>query len=493
MKKIFYHIWFLLLPLSLAAQIQTQFYISPNSATDHPNPSPLVVRPIVAQWSDMLTAPNTDCNTYKTTSPLAAWISNFPSAQFMYTFSHIPKCANGTSNQANPPTDLGTTNALFAHHVDKVMQYLCGVSSPPVTPFSYTSCKNFKFFEGWNEGNVGLYWTTTGALMGKMETTAITELRKYCSDCVFIIGSTSAGGSGTGGQYTTFALSMMQNFDFSKCAGHCMASFHTYGSRTSTNNTNFVSNLLSNNDAACPGTSNSSCFKPVSEQVTYFRSAVLCDASITASACALDVVITEGGYGKNDQVCDVTDGDWTHTNVKFLRSAYISQWMLATSAQHPVFSLPYNDGDQAWMTFTGNGTGSTVAGVGMPPAICTRPNFTGATAVQKGFNATSAWLNSITMPGGSAISCTGSLGTEVCTLAVLKAGAAAEFKWYNGWLATTTVSTTYGTQQVFDSSTGAITTSSLSGSVTLSQKPTFLYNVAAGGSPSAPISVLALQ
>jgi hypothetical protein len=134
------------------------------------------------------------------------------------------------------------------------------------------------------------------------------------------------------------------------------------------------------------------------------------------------------------------------------------------------------------MTFTGNG------GAG-GATVCTQPNFTGATAVQGGFNATQTMLTGVVVSG--TVSCVGSTGVEVCTLPVTKSGSAAEFKWYNGWLATTTVSTAFATKQVYNSATNTTATSSTGGTVTLSQQPLLLTSGAVTPNPPSN-SVFAL-
>jgi len=187
-----------------------------------------------------------------------------------------------------------------------------------------------------------------------------------------------------------------------------------------------------------------------------------------AWAGSFSVILSEGGYGLNDAICDGTDGNWTHPNVKLLRGAYMSRWMLALAADHALFALPYSDKDQNWMTFIGNG--------GSPgTTYCTQPAFTGSTAVQAAFNQTQTWLNSVVVPNGSSISCVSVTGGNVCTLAVTQSGAAAEFKCFTGWLSNFTQSTTYTTQQTLDG-----TTSSTGGSVTLNMQPMLLTT------PTAP-------
>jgi len=443
--------------------ITPAFYISANAASDVPTPYPTINRSIAAEWSDVLSSPTTSCTTYNW-APLDSWItaSAAHSAVNMYTFSHIPQCANGTTNQGNPPTDIGTGNTLFRNFVDKLMEHLGGLTSIPVTPTSYTTYSNTQYFELWNESNVGLYWTGTDAQMATMWTTAMTEIRKFCSDCIIVGGSTSAGGKGNEYYYTA-SLGILQALGTQKPD---VVSFHPYPSRTNVFNVPFPDTIISNNSATCTSgnTPNVSCDISVATEVTYFRQHVIQDVSVSAWAGKLGVVTSEGGYGVNDGVCDVLDGDWTHANVQLLRGAYAAQRMMAMLDQNVLFDLSYSDKDPLWMTFTGNGS---IGGT-----HCTTPGFTGKTAVNTAFNQMLTWLNSGT-PSGPKV-CTGaSAFTMTCTLPMTISGNPAEIKYYTGWLTTHTQSTAFTTKQTLQG-----VTSATGGSITLGQEPVLLTSPA---------------
>lgn len=465
---------------SYSPTVTPQFYISANSASDIPTPYPFINRCIACEWQDVLSSPSTSCATYNW-APLDSWITQSAShgSVNMYTFSHIPQCANGTTNDANPPTDIASGNTFFKNFVDKFWEHLGGISSIPANPTSYTNYKNMLYIELWNELNVGLYWTGTGAQMATMWTTALTESRKFCSDCIFIGGSTSAGGKGNEYYYTA-SLGVLQNLGTQKPD---IASFHPYPCRTDVHNCPFVDTIESNNDSLCPGTPNIHCDVSVAGEAAYFRQHVLQDVSVIAWAGTLGIGTSEGGYGINDAVCDVLDGDWTHANVKTLRGAYVAQWMMAMEDAGTLFNLAYVDKDQRWMTFTGNGGASGAT-------HCTQPAFTGKTAVNAGFNQMLTWLTSFT-PSGPKV-CTGaSTFTMTCTLPGTVSSNPAEIKYYTGWLTTHSQSTSFTTQQNLQG-----TTSATGGTVTLSQEPilltspgtTFTLSTATAGTGAGTIS-----
>lgn len=437
----------------------TEFYISANASSDIPNPFPAINRSIASEWSDLLTTPATDCNTYNWT-PLDNWISasSAHGAVNLYTFSHIPQCANGTTNIGNPPTDIGTGNTFFANFVTAFMKHICGVSFPPASPLPYTSCSNMQYIELWNEANVGKYWTGTDAQMATMFNTAIPIIRTYCSTCSIIGGSWSAGGKGNEFYYTA-ALAVFQNLT----SFPDLVSFHPYPSRTNVEPVPFPDTVVSNSSATCTAlnTPNVSCDVAVGSEVTYFQTHVLNDASIPWAA-NLGVVLTEGGYGINDGVCDGTDCDWSHANVQILRGSYTAQWMLALWDQQVQWTMWYSDKDQCWGTLTGTG--------GSPGSSCPNtPAFTGSTASHQAFVQMNTWLNSASFNGHK--TCTSVTGGSVCKIPLTISGSNAEIDYYTGWLTTSTQTTTFGTQQNL---AGVI--SSTGGSVVLSQQPILLTN-----------------
>lgn len=441
---------------------QSKFYISANGASDIPSPYPFINRSIAAEWLDLLSNP-ADCNTYNF-APLTSWLSQSTThgSVNLYTVSHIPQCANGTTNSGNPPTDISSGNTFVSNFVDKLWEHLGGLSSVPGSPTSYTNYSNMLYFELWNESNVGRYWTSTDANMAKMWTTEMTEERKFSSDTITIGGSVSAGGKGNEYYYAS-ELAILQNLGVQKPD---VVSFHPYPSRDNVQNVPFPDTNISNNSATCASGNvpNVSCDIPVASEVAYFRLHVLCDPSISSWACNLGVVTTEGGYGVNDGMCDGSDGDWTHANVQVLRGGYASTWEIALADQDTLFNLAYSNGDQSWMTAHGNGVATHPGGSVVP---CTQPNFTGQTAVGTALNQTNTWLQSGTITGPK--TCSTVTGGQVCKLPMSISGNLAEIDYFTGWLTSSTQSTTFPIQQNL-----AGTTSATGGSVTLSQQPVLL-------------------
>lgn len=444
---------------------KTGVYISGNSASDIPIPFPAINRSIATEWKDVLSNPTSDCNTYNW-APLTSWLSASTShgAVNLYTFSHVPQCANGTTNFGNPPTDIASGDTFFKNFVTAFMQHICGVSSPPGSPLPYTTCSNMKYIELWNEANVGKYWTGTAAQMAILWNDAIPIIRTYCADCITIGGSTSAGGKGND-YYYSFLLSTYQNLTVFPDA----ASFHPYPSRTSVEPVPFPTTLVSNSSTACTSgnTPNVSCDVAVKDEVPYFQTHVLNDASVTAWAKNLPIYLTEGAYGINDGVCDGTDCDETHANVAGLRAAYASQWMIVLAAQNPTFTLWYSDKDQCWGTVTWNG-GAPGSSCPLTPAATIATSFT-----QTAITQTNAWLGAHTITGP--LTSTAIAGGKKWSVQ-LDSGAA-ELDFCDAWLTPCTASTTFTTQMNLSG-----VTSATGGTVTLTQAPLLLST----GVPSPP-------
>jgi hypothetical protein len=464
------------------APINTQFYISGNSHTDVPSPFPHVNRSIVTGWKYLLLHPDTDCGTYDW-SNLDDWLSEtdaHPGSVNLYTIWKFPKCANGTTNDANPPTDIASGNTLFHDFMVALFNHLGGLSGPPGSPTSYTTYRKMLYLEGINEFNTNGYWNSTDANAKTMLVTEMTVTRQYCSDCQVLFGSTSAGGKGREYYDTALlaALSALSSGD-PKPDG---ISFHNYPSHDNIRNAPPPESFVSNNDAACTplNAPNNACNTPIISQVAHVQgTAVLGNSAIKSWAAGLPVFNTEGGYNINPEACDTdtADCDENPEGTSFVskyRAAWDARWMMVTWSQKPVWTMLYANREQCWNTMWG--TGSSPAPSGLCPSTPVIPS--GATYKLTVFNKVVSWLAPATLT--SPVSCSSLTGGLLCTMSVTVSGSPAQFAWWTGWKTTHNMSTTFTSSEDVNGSTA-----SLSGSVTLDMLPKRLYG-AAPPPPTAP-------
>lgn len=433
------------------AVAKTKFAISAIAASENTNPFPNPNRSIVVEWLNVLTSPATDCNTYNW-APLDAWTTQSAAKGVvnLYTFSHVPQCANGTTNNANPPTDLTTGDTFFKNFVTAFWEHECSLSSPPSTPLTAASCNNMKYVETWNEDNTDLYWTDTYAHKAIMDNDMAGITKTFCSDCIVILGSVSAGGSGShaNGQSGYYDVAMLTEATawaaLSPFNAPDAVSIHDYWSRSNISPPPFVTTIASNSDATCTtgNTPNSSCYVPVIQEFSRVQgSAVLQNSAISSWAANLPVFGTEGGYGHVSNLCASTPS---------LCVNGIAEHMVGVASQNAsTHSVPID------LLYASN--------------TCTSPNDWGCywnngTSPQlPAINQVVSWL------GANMI--TGSLTSSVITggnkwTLPLSGG---EIDFCDAWLANCTTSTSFNTQQHLD---GTVTT--LSGTVTLTQEPTLL-------------------
>jgi hypothetical protein len=114
---------------------------------------------------------NTAAGTYTFTN-FDVWHSQASAlgAKEIYTISRYPSWSNGGAGTGIPPTDISTsatcpapiastttTDCTIKAFVSKLMQHVCGVSAPPVSPLVGTC--NLEAVEIANEFNGDGFWT----------------------------------------------------------------------------------------------------------------------------------------------------------------------------------------------------------------------------------------------------------------------------------------------------------------------------------------------
>jgi hypothetical protein len=178
---------------------------------------------------------------------------------------------------------------------------------------------------------------------------------------------------------------------------------------------------------------------------------VLKNAAISSWAANLPILITEGGYGENNNVCDDTvGGSCTDSNTTTLRAAYAAEWEMLLAAQGPAHVLWYAYNDPNWGTMYDTTTGTT--------------NETYTAFVQM-----SEWLQSMTIttqPIESAVT-----GGNIWIVQGTINGAKAELIFFDGWLSSYNYATAYGTVETLDG-----VTSPTNGVVRATQEPQLLTN-----------------
>lgn len=486
-------IWLLILACALAqgSCAQTTFVLTTTSSSFNPPVFPAVNRHCCNDnWSNIETARGT----YSWTS-FDAWQAQTAAhsgAVNMYTLSHVPNWANGTSGTVAPPTDLGTSatchapiattvgyNCQYKEFVTSLMQHACGVTSQPGTPL--TGQCHLDYVEMWNEFNATNYWTGTATQMAQMSLDAAAIIRAYCGDCKIVGGSTSAGGSGGGGSisgyYDVALLQVLTAWGgLSGFVAPDYVSIHPYPSRTNVTPVPFPFTLVSNSSSTCTSgnTPNASCYVPIYQEVSRVKgTAVLTNSAISSWASNIPVIGTEGLWGETANVCNGSTCTATDANVILLREAYVSEWMLALWSQGTPMQLDYAYNDQCWGTLYG--TGATEAACSSNPIVPLGP-----AAWYVGWTQTASWLGSCSAPGSWTT--TAVTGGNTWTLNATCGGNAAQFAFFDGWLTSYSMSTTYSTQQNLAGSTSAT-----GGSVTLTQQPVLLTNHAIPAVVSTPI------
>jgi hypothetical protein len=469
----------LVLLAALPVGAQVNWSISRTASTETPTPFPVADRICCGALSNW-TGIETSRGTY-TFTLIDAFVSSdaghgaFP----IYTDRYVPTWANGTGGNTTAPTDLAvsalcqaplagvtTTDCQYKEFVTKFMQHVCGVSSQPGSPL--VGVCTVKYFEIWNEMNVGNYWTDTTAKLAQMAEDKTTIIRLYCGDCVVIGGSVSAGGDGTGGSWIngTGGLLTFLTAWGALTSPHLpdAVSWHAYPARTTIKPVPFPETLLAHGNATCTGGSNSSCRTAIKDQVaTLYSSAILCAPAITSWACNLPIWQTEGLYGLNSSLTDGVSG--SSANTWLLRRAYTSRWMITqavkpASGVPPVQSMFYNWKNQCWGT--ANGTNVADAACNTDPLIPV-----GVTDNQIALVQTQSWLSKTKYIGP--LSSSSVAGGNVWTVPIIYKGYPAQLAWFDGWLSTTSFATPFSRAQTLQNANSVVTTS-----ITLDNQPVLL-------------------
>jgi len=193
------------------------------------------------------------------------------------------------------------------------------------------------------------------------------------------------------------------------------------------------------------------CRAAIKDQVNLVNgTSVLKNTAISSWAGSLPVLITEGGYGLNTNVCDGSNCDpSTDQNVDTLREAYAAQWEMLLAAQGAQHVLWYAYNEPNWGTMWDSSSGT---------------NDTYAAFVQM-----SQWLQSMTITSQAIESAV--TGGNIWLVQGTINGAKAELIFFDGWLTSYNYATAYGTVERLDG-----TVSSTHGVVTATQEPQLLTN-----------------
>lgn len=435
------------------AQAKSDFSISTIGYSVSPADFPTVVRLCCGTtWKDMNPS-NGSYNWSSLDSGLARTATHSGSVNLL-TLLKTPEWAGGSSSNNNPPSDIGSGDNYFKTFVTALMQHLCNVTSKPNNPI-VGGCSNMRYIEMWNEFNSDGYWTGTDAQLASMSNDASVIIHEYCGDCYVVAGSTSAGGdgwhaNGQPGNYLTALEDYLQKWGAISGASLPNAvSFHAYPSRTNVTPAPFPTTIVSHSSSLCSTTTPSVyCRAAIKDQVNLVNStSVLKNSAISSWAGNLPVLITEGGYGLDSNVCDGSDCTATDANVKFLRAAYAAEWEMLLAPQGPAHVLWYAYNEPNWGTMWDSSSGT---------------NETYTAFVQM-----SAWLQSMTLtsqPIESAVT-----GGNVWIVQGTINGAKAELIFFDGWLTSYNYATAYHTVQTLDGYT-----SPTNGVVTATQEPQLL-------------------
>ena len=417
-------------------------YIGTLAYTRWPSPAPGIVRVRAVTWPSIEPQRGRYSATF---GNLDHWIATAQSknAKLIYTFYGVPSWAS--SGSTLPPRDINATNevclvplagvtrsagdCMWAELITKFMQHVCGVNAQPSAAL-VGKCK-IHYFEAWNEFNDGQYWSSNYTDLAKMANDAATIVKRYCGDCVFLAGNSSAGGDGYNANYYhnpavsgRFDLALGQLLDAWHAIPHASlpdaVSYHAYGARRTVIPYPFPETIVSHGSSLCTATNtpNPNCRTAVFQETGAVR-AVLQQRPWAAT---LPIWNTEGGFGRND---DLTDGSsQTNANTTMLRQAYVARWMLAMGSTGTVTNLWYAFDDQCWGTMMGYGIAPAQTGCPADPEI--PPGFT---PINETWNLMTSWLKGVSFAGP----CTHSGSTWSCTIA--KTGYQGRFLWTTDWLA----------------------------------------------------------
>jgi hypothetical protein len=429
-----------------AAQTPGSMNIGTLSYSHWPSPSPSIERIRGLVWVSIERPRGTYSPTF---GNLDTWIAaaKTHNTQLMYTFYSVPSWAS--SNSTQPPSDLNAVNekciaplagvvrpkgnCMWAEFITKFMQHVCGVSAAPAVPLKGT-CK-IRYYEAWNEFNADQYWSSNYTNMAKMANDAATIVKKYCGDCVFVAGNSSAGGDGYHAAYIKnpavsghFDLSLGELLD----AWHAIpnaslpdaVSYHAYGARRNVIPYPFPETVVSHSSSLCTAsnTPNPNCRTAVFSETAAIRTML----KQRTWAANLPIWNTEGGLGRNDDLVD--PASQTGANTTMLREAYVARWILAMGSTGTVTNLWYEFDDPCWGTMMGYGIAPSSTGCSSDPEI-----LPGYTPIHKTWVMMTGWLSGATFTGP----CTSS-GT-IWRCSITKPGYHGTFIWTTAWLASQSV------------------------------------------------------
>ena len=443
---------FVFICLRSAAQKPGSMNIGTLSYTHWPTPSPSILRIRSVVWPSIETSRGTYSPSF---GNLDNWIAvaKTKNTQLLFTFYRVPAWAS--SNNTRPPSDLGAVNekclaplagvvrpagdCMWAEYITKLMQHVCGVSAPPAVPLKGT-CR-IRYYEAWNEFNADEYWSSNYTNLAKMANDAATIVKKYCGDCVFLAGNSSAGGDGYHAAYINnpavsghFDVSLGEFLD----AWHAIpsaslpdgVSYHAYGARRNVIPYPFPETIVSHSSSLCTAanTPNPNCRTALFQETNAVRTML----KQRTWAANLPIWNTEGGYGRNDDLVD--PASQTGANTTMLREAYVARWILAMGSTGTVTNLWYEWDDPCWGTMMGYGINPATTGCSTDPEI--PPGYT---PIHATWNTMTAWLSGASFSGP----CT-SIGT-VWHCIITKPGYQGMFLWTTAWLSSRSVplGTTY--------------------------------------------------
>jgi len=432
--------------LVCAAQVPGSMNIATINYQYWPTPAPSIMRARNGvNWPDIEAKRGQYSPTF---GSLDAWIatSKKNNAEVLYTLVFMPAWAS--SDRTYPPTDLNAVNescvaplagvvrpsgdCMWAEFMTKFMQHVCGVAAQPSTPLTGTC--TVRYFEAWNEFN-DWYWTSNYTDLAKMANDAAAIVKKYCGDCVFMAGNTSAGGDGYNPNYIKkpavsplFDAALGQLLD----AWHAIpnatlpdaVSYHAYGARRTVIPYPFPETIVSHGSPLCTAdnTPNPNCRTPLFQEGVAIRKQL----QLRPWAANLPIWNTEGGFSRND---DLTDGvDQSDSNSTMLRQAYVARWILAVASTGAVANFWYQWQEPCWGTMEGLGTDPSLTSCPADPMIPVGP-----TAIKQPWVLMTSWISGVSFVGP----CTNA-GT-IWRCSITKPKYHAMFLWTTDWLASTSV------------------------------------------------------
>ena len=445
----------LLLCIPGHSQVPGNMNIGTLSPHHWPSPSPSMVRIRGVVWAGM--EPQRGVYDF---SELNNWITIAGShgAQVLMTFYGIPTWASG-SDGVHPPKDIAYTNekcqaplagvtlpygnCMWAENVTELMQFLCGTNVQPSSPL-VGKCRIHNF-EGWNEFNDGGYWSSNYTNQATMENTANMIIQKYCGDCFFLVGNTSAGGLGYSAQYykvpsvsMRFDTALGQVLDAWHAlpnavlprAGKNGLSFHGYNARHSVYPFPMPETNISFSSPLCTqyNVPNASCYTDIFDQADAVEDII----ETRPWLGSLPIWNTEGGFEWNG---DVTDGiNPNDANSDLLKQAYVARWILglaSPSKRHSVtveMNMWYEWDDPCW---------GTMYSYGIPASSTSCPSIpqypVGDTPIHSTWVLMTTWLNGAKFSG----SCNNSGVIWQCN--ITKPGYQGRFMWTTERLTSTSV------------------------------------------------------